>query len=90
MYIITSPVHRHILTYIVTSMFYSASFAYFSTACTDIQDCEAILCTNATDHICDRCRSNNGTGLGESAFENLITECERKSDGSIQFATLLA
>ena len=48
------------------------------TVCTDIPDCEAILCTNSTDQVCSQCRSNNGTGLGEFAFANLITECERK------------
>ena len=61
-------------------------YGYTLAACTDIPDCEAILCTNSTDHICAQCRSNNGTGLGESAFANLVTECERKSVYAMEFA----
>ena len=45
-------------------------------ACTDIANCEQIICTNATDHTCSRCQSDNGTGYGQAGYKNLIVECE--------------
>lgn len=44
--------------------------------CTDIPNCIDIRCTNASDHTCSLCASNNGLGLGEAGFRNLVTECE--------------
>ena len=47
-------------------------------ACTDIANCEEINCTNAIDHMCSRCQSDNGMEYGQSAYRNVAgLECER-------------
>lgn len=47
-------------------------------ACTAIDNCADVRCTNATDHQCMECASYHGDTLGMAGYENLGTECQRK------------
>lgn len=48
------------------------------TECTNIEDCADIRCSSALDHSCEQCDSHRGLGLGEAAYDNMNTSCQRK------------
>ena len=47
-------------------------------ACTAIENCADIRCTNSSDQLCHECQSHTGEALGEAAYRNLLTECFRE------------
>ena len=50
---------------------------FLSVVCTDIANCADIRCSNSSGQQCFECESDNG--VGQQAFSNLLTECQRKS-----------
>lgn len=45
-------------------------------ACTPIESCVDVRCSDATNQWCEECQSNQGLGFGEAAYRNLGNACE--------------
>ena len=61
-------------TFVAMPVTLSTSIFYLI-ECGAIDSCEQVLCSNASDHVCDRCESNTGPLPDQMAYINLQTEC---------------
>ena len=73
----TQPVCSREFQLTLTSHIFTHTHTYIHFAgCGEIASCQQVLCTNASNHYCLQCESDNGPLPGESAYSNLGTQCQ--------------